>query len=545
MIGVVVPTGDEVVVREFFELFKTPWGFVRPGGRCDVLLCTQSEIPEVAAALVLCFGCDERSVAVGGSPAILSQQSGARIRSPAGELPIYGGCLTFRGEAVAGLVELSRCEAVAVAGTANGADMIRLGFDLFGEVRHLLTAGQPAASAAIPALDLHIALLRQLITAAGVPLVEIPPVPAGHPFMVCLTHDVDHPILRNHRFDHTMAGFLYRATLGSLVAAARGRLDLRRLIRNWGAALSLPLIHCGLARDIWRDSLMAYAGLERGLGATFFILPFKGRPGRALKGNVWPRRAAPYEPSEIGDELRRLMASGCEVGVHGLDAWCDSASGCAERDRIAAVTGPGELGVRMHWLWFDEQSPAVLEEAGFSYDSTVGFNQTVGFRAGTTQAYRPLNATRLLELPLHVMDTALFYPSYLDLSPAEARSLVGALLDQAVTFGGAVTVNWHDRSIAPERLWDAFYLWLIRNLKERGAWFPTAGQAVAWFRQRRSVVFESVSWDAGSLKLRTSATPADGGPALRLRVHRPAGRGGAAGKFVDVPYQSGELAIAV
>lgn len=545
MIGVVAQTGDEVVVREFFELFKTPWEFVRPGGRYDVLLCNQSEIPEVPAALVLCFGCDERPVAAGGPPAILSQQSGARIRSPAGELPIYGGCLTFRGEAVAGLVELSRCEAVAVVGCAGGSNVVRLGFDLFGEVRHLLTSGQPAASAAIPALDFHIALLRQLITSAGLPLVEIPPVPAGHPFMACLTHDVDHPILRNHRFDHTLAGFLYRATFGSLVAAARGRLDLRRLLRNWGAALSLPLIQCGLARDLWRDSLMAYAGLERGLGATFFVIPFKGRPGRAFNGTVSPRRAAPYEPSEIGDELRRLMASGCEVGVHGLDAWCDSASGRVERDQIRDVTGAGELGVRMHWLWFDERSPAVLEQAGFSYDSTVGFNQTVGFRAGTTQAYRPLNATRLLELPLHVMDTALFYPSYLDLSPAAARSLVGALLDHAVSFGGAFTVNWHDRSIAPERLWDGFYLWLIQNLKERGAWFPTAGQAVAWFRQRRSVVFESVSWNGGSLKLRTSAAAADSGPPLRLRVHRPAGPGAAAGKFVDVPYQSGELAIAV
>ncbi len=542
MIGVVVQTGDEVVVREFFELFKTPWEFARLGGRYDVLLCNQSEIPDVSASLVLCFGCDELTVAAGEPPAILAQQSGARIRSEAGELPIYGGCLTFRGEAVAGLVEISRCEAAAVASCAAGSNIVRLGFDLFAEVRHLLTSGQPAASAAIPALDLHIALLRQLITAAGLPLVEIPPVPAGHPFMACLTHDVDHPILRNHRFDHTLAGFLYRSTFGSLVAVARGRLDLQRLIQNWGAALSLPLVHCGLARDIWRDSLMAYAGLEHGLGATFFVIPFKGRPGRPFNGTVSPRRAAPYEPSEIGDELRRLIASGCEVGVHGLDAWCDSVGGGVERDQIADVTGVSELGVRMHWLWFDERSPAALEQAGFSYDSTVGFNQTVGFRAGTTQAYRPLTATHLLELPLHVMDTALFYPSYLDLSPAEARSLVGTLLDQAVTFGGALTVNWHDRSIAPERLWGGFYFWLLQNLKARQAWFPTASQAVAWFRHRRSVVFESVSWDAGTLKLRTSSAAAGEGPALQLRVHRP---GGGREKFVDLPYQSGELAIAV
>ena len=50
--------------------------------------------------------------------------------------------------------------------------------------------------------------------------------------------------------------------------------------------------------------------------------------------------------------------------------------------------------------------------AGATYDSTIGYNETVGYRAGTTQVYKPLEMTRLLELPLHVMDTAMFYPAY-------------------------------------------------------------------------------------------------------------------------------------
>ena len=68
-----------------------------------------------------------------------------------------------------------------------------------------------------PTLDLHIAVLRDLIVASGAPLVEIPPVPEGYRFIACLTHDVDHPSIRQHRFDHTMFGFLYRAVVHSLV----------------------------------------------------------------------------------------------------------------------------------------------------------------------------------------------------------------------------------------------------------------------------------------------------------------------------------------
>src|SRR6185436_8281772 len=124
------------------------------------------------------------------------------------------------------------------------------------------------------------------------------------------------------------------------------------------------------------------------------------------------------------------------------------------------------------------------------YDSTVGYNETVGYRAGTGQVYKPLQTTRLLELPLHIMDTALFYPSRLSLGPAEDRELVAGIVDNARKFGGCVTVNWHDRSIAPERCWGEFYAELVDELYSKGAWLATAAEAVSWFRNRRAAKFE-------------------------------------------------------
>ena len=161
---------------------------------------------------------------------------------------------------------------------------------------------------------------------------------------------------------------------------------------------------------------------------------------------------------------------------------------------------------------------STLERAGASYDSTVGYNETIGYRAGTTQAYGPLGTSRLIELPLHVMDTALFFPSYLHLSPAEARKRVGRMIDDAIRFGGCLTVNWHDRSIAPERLWGDFYVDLVAELKARGAWLTTAGEAVAWFRNRRSAVFESAGWEPETLRTKIAVETRDDLPGLQLRV---------------------------
>src|SRR5262245_39849989 len=179
----------------------------------------------------------------------------------------------------------------------------------------------------------------------------------------------------------------------------------------------------------------------------------------------------------------------------------------------------------MYCVFFDQRSPQRLDQSGFEYDSTFGYNETVGFRAGTLQAFKPITAQQLLELPLHVMDTALFYPSHLDLTPAAAKQMVLPIVDAAERHGGALTVNWHDRSIAPERLWDGFYLDFLGELKRRTPWFPTGTQAVSWFRRRRSASFDSVvRGNDGAVHVRASCKASGEVPGLTVRVHTGPGR---------------------
>jgi peptidoglycan/xylan/chitin deacetylase (PgdA/CDA1 family) len=515
MIGVIADPAEHVVVREFFELFKTPWGFYRRDRQFDVVLCAGDVQFGGTAKLVLFYAGtktqfdDERKIQTGQqrNTSVLAHQ-GTRI-------PIYGDAITFPEKRNRLLTDEDSRECAAYLDESGGSTLARIGYDLFSEVRALLTVGQPAANASMPALDLHIAFLRDLITGCGLPLVEIPPVPDGHRFIACLTHDVDHPSIRRHKWDHTMFGFLYRAVFGSLRKLIRGQMSFRDLLSNWAAALKLPFIHLGLAKDIWREFDDRYLELEKGLRSTFFIIPFKNQPGNNSNGPAPALRGAGYGAQDIADAIPKLIAAGDEVGLHGIDAWRDSSKGRQELEEIRHLTGKSQIGVRMHWLYYGQQSPSALEAAGASYDSTIGYNETVGYRAGTTQVYKPLDVNQLLELPLHVMDTALFYPNHLALSSQQAKALVGPILDNAARFGGAMTINWHDRSVAPERLWGEFYRDLIQELKNRGAWFSTASQATAWFRKRRSVEFES------DVPAKIRVDQRDNLPALRLRIHKP------------------------
>ena len=318
-----------------------------------------------------------------------------------------------------------------------------------------------------------------------------------------------------------MFGFLYRAIFGSLVNHFRRRIGVRALLKNWTSALKLPLVYMGFAKDFWSGFDDRYFELERGLCSTFFVIPFKDHPGKTSSGLAPAFRAARYGAQDIADTIEKIVGAGCEVGLHGIDAWLDSTMGKEELEEIRRLTGESKIGVRMHWLYYDQRSATALESAEASYDSTVGYKETVGYHTGTTQAYKPLQVDRLLELPMHVMDTALFYPAYMDLSQRQAAKVLRRLTNNASRFGGCMTINRHDRSLASERLWDVCYRDLVQDLKDGNAWFATAGQATEWFRKRRSVVFEIDNDKPNAVHAKITAHHQNSGPGLLLRIYSP------------------------
>jgi len=520
MIGVIADPKEHDVVREFFELFKTPWEFYRKGEHYDALVCTGDGQFDRVAKVVVHYSGRGIQLDVEKNVKTLPQRKNCILSYQTDRIPIYGDSLTFPEKETAFLTEEDSSSCAGFVDQSNDGVLVRVGYDLFDEVRTLLTVGQPPVNAHIPALELHIALLRDLLTGCGLSVVEIPPVPSGYPFIACLTHDVDHPSVRRHKWDHTILGFLYRAVFGSLSRLIRGRISVRDLVRNCAAALKLPFVYSGLAKDFWRDFDDRYLELEKDLPSTFFVIPFKNYAGQTPHGRAPAFRAARYEAQDIAETIQKLIARGCEVGLHGIDAWLDGSKGREEVQEVRRLTGAAEIGIRMHWLYQSQESTARMEEAGAGYDSTIGYNETVGYRSGATQVYKPLTAKRLLELPLHAMDTALFYPDHLGLSSRQAQTLLNQLRDNAIRFGGCLTINWHDRSLAPERLWGECYGSVVKDLRQRNAWVSTAGDAVAWFRKRRETAFERDCTRPGEVRVSGGDNHDNDLPGLRLRIHK-------------------------
>jgi hypothetical protein len=108
----------------------------------------------------------------------------------------------------------------------------------------------------------------------------------------------------------------------------------------------------------------------------------------------------------------------------------------------------------------------------------------------------------------------------MNLSRNQGAAAMQSLIDNAARFGGVLTINWHDRSLGPERLWGESYRQLLDDLKSSTVWFATASEAVSWFRKRRSTKVDNVVCDGDTVRARVSMGEGDGDlPAMRLRLH--------------------------
>jgi hypothetical protein len=220
--------------------------------------------------------------------------------------------------------------------------------------------------------------------------------------------------------------------------------------------------------------------------STFFLLD-------GYRGRRHGTRYSLNDPAlrEVG---RRLLAEGCEIGVHGAYYDLNSPEGYRRSaDRIGTAFGIRPAGIRNHMLrWSFPATWTAQAAAGFAYDATYGFCDRDGYRGGypfpfyapveTDQGRRPL-----VVLPLYMMDTALF--RYLRLQGSEAEDYAVASVMRACESGGLVSLLWHNNYFAePEYAdWEQVYGVLLDRLASRDPWCATGKAIARWWDRRASL----------------------------------------------------------
>ncbi len=110
-----------------------------------------------------------------------------------------------------------------------------------------------------------------------------------------------------------------------------------------------------------------------------------------------------------------------------------------------------ELGGRMHYLrWKHPTTLQAWNDAGLTYDSTLGYADRPGFRCGTCFEYPAFNPTtkkvlRLRIRPLIAMECSVISPPYMDLGVSNlALRKFSQIKHTCQIVGGCFTLLWHN-----------------------------------------------------------------------------------------------------
>ena len=311
---------------------------------------------------------------------------------------------------------------------------------------------------------------------------EKPKWPDNKPYAVCITHDVDVISLQSkkenfRRMKHVFKTWSQQNAKQNMIIAFESLENIANSMFS--------------SQDPYHR-IEDWLKVEQEVGArsTFFFAP-----EHVLKSHFtdcWYKYddKLRFEGKKItvAELMSELNRRGWEIGLHPSWHSYNSVDEMKyQKEQIEKVLDCEIVSVRQHCLHFDNRiTPSIQEAAGFKYDSTLGFNDNIGFRRGTSYAYPLYNIENnkilpVWELPLIIQDGAMFnYRKGMRLDKVKALEYIQMIAEKVKEVGGILTLLWHPHLIVDEIIWNTFQE-ALKILKKDDPWFATVSEIGDWW----------------------------------------------------------------
>lgn len=178
----------------------------------------------------------------------------------------------------------------------------------------------------------------------------------------------------------------------------------------------------------------------------------------------------------VSDYIQNLSKNGFEIGLHGsFNTYDNSKLLELQKRELEEIIGTPIVSTRQHYLHFDvTKTPKTHVDIGIKSDSTLGFNNDIGFRAGTAfPFYFEANKKFLLEIPLLIMDSALYNNAQFGYEKAIEKVLT--VIDYVEQVQGCLTINFHPDYFHLDKYFKT-YEYILQVLSERNCIFMTVNE---------------------------------------------------------------------
>lgn len=306
-------------------------------------------------------------------------------------------------------------------------------------------------------------------------------------FAACLTHDVDD--VSAYSFKQSLRAL--RSPFGGLSLTAQKAERLERLIKDIIKSALFSFrndpFHC---YERWLN-------IEKEFGArsTFFFWPGWSNVRRHhhtdCRYELSDRIVFDGQKSTVAEMMREIQRRGWEIGLHpSWYAFTDVDELRRQKAALETTLGNPIDSVRQHYLHYDiRTTPRAHAEAGFKFDSTLGFNDNIGFRLGTSypftlfdlQADKALNMT---EIPLIIQDSAMLNPvKGMRIDEQTAYRYIVQLAESVEAVGGVLTLLWHPNEAHLEKRM-LLYSRVLAHLRKRRCWLSSIKEIGDWWLKR-------------------------------------------------------------
>ena len=285
-----------------------------------------------------------------------------------------------------------------------------------------------------------------------------PGYPDDKPFAVCLTHDID--VLHKPITTKT------HETLGKIRKARFSECSFSEYFDNIALMVSKKLPFFNFS------DIMALEDRYGAKSSFYFLVLERGEQDYS------------YRIEECESDIGTISDGGWEVGLHGgHSSYNDPVDMKERKQKLEKIMNKNVVGYRNHFLRF--RVPVTFEflhQAGFCYDSTLGYADCIGFRNGMCHPFKPYNLTTqreidILEIPLNIMDDTL--DRYMRLDMVKSWDMTKMLIDTVEKYHGTLTILWHNYSFCDKKR--KLYEKILKYCQEKNAWMTSGEQISTWW----------------------------------------------------------------
>jgi hypothetical protein len=194
--------------------------------------------------------------------------------------------------------------------------------------------------------------------------------------------------------------------------------------------------------------------------------------------------------------LREMAESGWEFGLHApiyAKRQVDALSW--GKQFIEEKIGQPVSGLRHHYWALDWRNPHLTFrkhiDAGFRYDASIAWRDSMGFRAGTCFPFQPFDPEKQIALPIYEIPTCLMDRHVAGLPPSSSGSepeRMAKMLGEVKARNGVAFLNWHTEGACNRYRYqgdvDVLADILCKVSCDVEAWITTPGELTTWWNTR-------------------------------------------------------------